>query len=313
MRSESCSMIETTEIRCGDRTLRILHLAEDGFCRGVRGAVETALQTAEGHPDAAVVTLGEVVHNPLVVERLRFSGVRAVHRPEDVPPGAVVIIRSHGVAPEIVCELLERGAEVVDATCPKVRSVQRAAERHRELGEEVVVIGHRDHPEVQGVYARCGEKGRTVCSAAEAEELPWAEHRTVLFQTTFDPDRGERILEAVRDRTGSVEVKDTLCHSVSDRRKLVRQMVHEVECLVVVGGRNSSNTTSLVNVGEQAGIPTFHVEGANESFPAVVRDYDSVAVVGGTSTPEESIDEVRNAIISGFRQHAGSEPKGLLS
>lgn len=313
MRLESCFMIEITEVASGGRTLRILHLAEDGFCRGVRGAVETALETVKGSPDAAVVTLGEVVHNPLVVRRLRASGVGAVDGPEDVPEGAVVIIRSHGVAPEVICELGERGAEIVDATCPRVRSVQRAAERHRDLGEEVVVIGYRDHPEVRGVYARCGEKGRIVGSADEAEDLPWADSRTVLFQTTFDPERVEEILEVIRERTGSVEVKDTLCHFVSDRRRLVRQMVQEVQCLVVVGGRNSSNTSSLVNVGAQAGITTFHVEGANESLHAHLEDFDSIAVVGGASTPEESIDQVRNGIISDFRQHTGSDSGGLLS
>ncbi len=279
-----------------NRSIRVL--PDGGFCYGVRKAVSKALAAADRCGDGQTVyTLGEIVHNPIVVRNLKKEGIMVADEPEDVPAGAVVIIRSHGVPPEVIEEFERRGVRVVDATCPKVRRVQRAAEKYRQQNWPVVVVGRQDHPEVRGVLARCGPEAETVNSHKEAQSLPRRNQRAVLFQTTFDPDLVGDIAEALRARTENIKVEDTLCHVVSQRRKAVREMVEEVDALVVVGGKNSSNTSSLMGVGHEAGIPCYHVETAKGLPEEELASFSEVAVVGGTSTPQDSIDSVSERLL----------------
>ncbi len=305
-------MIETVELCRRGRTFRILTVREGGFCDGVQRAVKSALRAADRDAPRQVFTLGEIVHNPLVVEDLRDRGVDVVHRPDEVAPGSVVVIRSHGVAPEVICELEAGGVEVVDATCPRVRRVQRAAERYRDLNIQVVIVGRRDHPEVQGVLARCGPDGVVVESTGQAESLPFARERAVLFQTTFDPDEGAAILESLRSTAREVLVEKTLCDVVATRRNLLQQITRRVQSVVVVGGKNSSNTSLLVNMVLEAGIPAFHVEDAKGLVCGDFSDLISVGVVGGTSTPQASLDAVRERILQ-FQSSAGDHREDLSS
>ncbi len=290
-------MIETLQLCPAGKCLQILTLTEGGFCDGVQRAVEKAMGAADRRPSREIFTLGEIVHNPLVVEDLRGLGIGAVERVRDVAPGTVVVIRSHGVAPEVMSELEARGVDVIDATCPRVRRVQRAAEGYRDRGIQVVIVGREDHPEVQGVRARCGPDGVVVESVEQAESLPFARERAVLFQTTFDPDHGAAILEALKSTATEVRVQETLCDVVAGRRNLVQEIATRVECMVVVGGKNSSNTSLLVNMVLEAGIHAFGVEDANGLVLDDFARFSSIGVVGGTSTPQASLDAVKEKII----------------
>ncbi len=290
-------MIETLQLCLAGESRQILTLVEGGFCDGVQRAVKKAMGAADHHPSREIFTLGEIVHNPLVVANLRGRGIGAVERARDVPPGSVVVVRSHGVAPEVMSELEARGVDVVDATCPRVRRVQLAAEGYRDRGIQVVIVGREDHPEVQGVWARCGSDGVVVESVGQAEALPYALERAVLFQTTFDPDHGAAILEALKFTATDVRVQETLCDVVARRRNLVQEIATRVECMVVVGGRNSSNTSLLVNMVLEAGIHAFGVEDANGLVLDDFSQFPSLGVVGGTSTPQASLDAVKERIV----------------
>ncbi len=290
-------MIQETELCVGGRKMRVLSLSDDGFCYGVRRALTRTRETADQEDIRPVFTLGEIVHNPRVVVSLRERGIVAAESVDDIPGNAVVVVRSHGVAPEVMCELQGRGAEVIDATCPRVRRVQSAAEKYRERGVPIVIVGYPDHPEVQGVLGHCGDEVEVVQSQSEAAALPAVCERAVLFQTTFDPERGSRMVRALQGNTGTLEVEETLCNVVSDRRAEVKQLAEAADCLVVVGGKNSSNTSSLVEIGQRAGIATVHVETPDELSPQDLRAAHAIAVVGGTSTPEEDIRATEKKLI----------------
>ncbi|MFO8061113.1 MAG: 4-hydroxy-3-methylbut-2-enyl diphosphate reductase [Bacillota bacterium] len=299
-------MIETVNMRDNGDSFQVLTLSDGGFCDGVQRAVKTAVRAAEENLSCSVFTLGEIVHNPLVVQDLRRRGVGVVHRPDEVAPGSVVVIRSHGVAPEVAEELKARSVRIVDATCPRVRRVQRAAENYRNRGIQVVIVGRKDHPEVQGVLARCGPDATVVASTEQAEALPPAAERAVLFQTTFDPDEGAAILDSLRSTADEVRVERTLCDVVAGRRNLVREIARRADAVVVVGGKNSSNTSLLVNMVLEAGKPAFRVEDAKGLVIGDFSDFSSVGVVGGTSTPQASLDAVRERILE-FRSAAGDD------
>jgi len=290
-------MIQQTTLCVEGEEMLVLSLTEDGFCYGVRRALARTRETADAETARPVFTLGEIVHNPRVVAALCEKGVGVIRDVDEVADGAVVVVRSHGVAPEVMATLCERGAKVVDATCPRVRRVQKAAEKYREQDLPIVIVGYRNHPEVRGVLGHCGAGVEVVESAKEAEELPSIRERAVLFQTTFDPERGPAVIDALEKRTGRLTVEETLCHVVNDRRSEVQCLVDAADCLVVVGGKNSSNTSSLVEIGRRAGIATVHVETPDDLSLQDLRGAQTVAVVGGTSTPEEDIRDAEQRII----------------
>ena len=283
----------------GNRRMPIeIHMMpEAGFCFGVERAVERAVAAAK-EAGRAVYTLGEVVHNPVVVQSLEALGIQAAEL-EEIPPDVVVVIRSHGVSPHVEQRLTELNVDIIDATCPRVRRVQLAAEKYREDCQAVVIVGRKDHPEVQGVLGRCGDNVEVVNSPQEAEHLPFKASRAVLFQTTFNPSLVDGVVDALRDRTGDLTIEDTLCPVVRNRRDKVRELAEKVDALVVVGGSNSSNTNALMDIGIEAGKTTLCVETANELDLCQLKGIDSLAVVGGTSTPRESILEVCERIRSG--------------
>ncbi len=278
------------------RSIEIHRAPDGGFCFGVEQAVQSA--KAAALESTSVYTFGEVVHNPDVVCDLARRGIRVAKTPEAVPAGATVIIRSHGVAPAVLSALQKRGVKVLDATCPRVRQVQRAAERYTAEGASLVLVGRLHHPEVQGVMGRCPNETEVIASVDEAEALPDKPARTVLFQTTFSPPEARAIVEALDRRTGDLVMEKTLCPVVQARRESVRNLAKKVDLLVVVGGKNSSNTQALLDIGLEAGTRTLSVETAKdtEHYAWMIDSVRSIGVVGGTSTPRESLDAVCNAI-----------------
>ena len=273
------------------RCRQVTVMPDGGFCFGVRGAVDAV----DDCPTPAAV-LGEIAHNPTVMEDLRARGVRVVYAPEEIRPEETVIIRSHGIAPEVAHRLESRAHRVIDATCPRVRRAQRAARDAAETGWPVVVVGRADHPEVEGVVGHAGPGTEVVSTAAAARALSPKQRRAVVFQTTFDPSLVEGVLQALREVTDRLWVRDTICTVVAHRRETVARMAREVDAVVVVGGANSSNTAALAQVVKEAGTPVHCVEKAMELPLPELERYTRFAVVGGTSTPLESLQEVARRI-----------------
>ena len=267
-----------------------------GFCFGVRRAVDMMQEAAVG--GRTVTTLGEVVHNPQVVQDLRQIGVYCAESrsAEDVHTDAVAIT-AHGVGEHTVEELRAQGLDVIDTTCQFVARSQRAAKHLAEAGFSVVIFGDPDHPEVKGVVGWCKGRGYIVKDES-LEGLP--EHLPakigVIPQTTHTPERfADFVAALIKARISEItelRVVNVLCNATTSQQAATRELATEVDLMIVVGGHNSANTQHLADLSTANGVKTFHVATADELQNAWFEGHDDIGVTAGASTPDSSIDEV---------------------
>ena len=271
--------------------MRVVRARNAGACYGVQRALDMALEAVEG--GGAASTLGPLIHNPQVVADLAARGVRAVEHVEDVHAGSIVI-RSHGVTPAVRRAAASRGLPVVDATCPHVARAQKAAAQLGERLGRVVVVGEAGHPEVEGLVACAREAGAEVFVAACPADLPAClrEPVGVVVQTTQTRAALDAVEAALRARGVNPEVKNTICSATSQRQEAAAELAGEVDAIVVVGGRNSSNTTRLADICAASCPRTYHIESPDEVDPAWFAGCECVGVTAGASTPEAHIAAV---------------------
>jgi len=276
--------------------VKVIRDREAGFCPGVRRAV--GLARREAGRAASVYTLGPLIHNRLVVEELAEQRVRSVYGTAAIESGAVAIVRSHGAPPGVITELAARGVRVVDATCPLVRKVQVAAWRLAQLGWTVIVAGDSAHPEVQGIIGWCRGRAELVESAVEVDRLPRRARRAVVAQTTFRRRDFSAIVDRLRQITDELRVEDTICGATERRQRAIQSLGHNCDVLLVVGGRDSSNTMKLVQAGREAGAKTYLVTHPEEIRPGWFASCNSVGITAGSSTPEQVIDQVARQVLA---------------
>jgi len=286
--------------RAQEVQLKAIVLAQPrGFCAGVVRAIEV-VETVLGTHGPPVYVLHEIVHNQRVVTDLRARGAVFVERLTDIPPGALTIFSAHGVPESVVRAAHDRQLEVIDATCPLVAKVHAEVARHARAGRDVVMVGHAGHAEVIGTMGRydrsAGGEVHLVQTVADAMRLEVRDpgRLAVVTQTTLSVDDTRRILETLRRRfPGIVESrKDDICYATQNRQNAVRQLAGNVDLLLVVGARNSSNSNRLREVGEQAGVAAHLVQDAAEVDLAWLRPGQRVGVTAGASTPEVLVQEV---------------------
>lgn len=271
--------------------MQVFRSKNAGACYGVQRALDLALKASEG--DGSAFTLGPLIHNPQVVAELDARGVRAVERPDEATHGAI-IIRSHGVTPAVRRSCEAQGLPVIDATCPHVSRAQKAAAKLAGECGFVVVVGEAGHPEVEGLVAYAQEAGGSVCVAECGADLPndLPEHVGVVVQTTQTRDALEDVLAGLKERGVEAEVKDTVCTATRQRQQAAAELAGQVDAIVVIGGRNSANTTHLAEICAAECPRTHHIESAAELDPAWFAGCTSVGVTAGASTPDDQIDEV---------------------
>lgn len=268
-------------------------LAEDmGFCWGVRRAIDIMEKAA--HERGQILSVGPIVHNPQVVKDLEEKGVRVSGDPEQAE-ALPVAITAHGAGPDVLDQARERGAEVIDTTCPIVTRSQRWARKMAEAGFAVVVFGDPTHREVKGVLGWAGSKGIAVTDAAGLpQEMP--SRLAVISQTTQSPDKFAAFVSTLMQsrvgQIGELRVVNTLCDVTSHQQAVARELAQEVDLMIVVGGRNSANTRHLVEVCEEEGVPAHHVETADELAADWFRDCRRVGVTAGASTPDSTVEAV---------------------
>ena len=264
--------------------------AHAGFCMGVRRAVEMAESASrDGIPSC---TLGDLIHNPAVVARLQAEGLAAIRTPEEAA-GKRVLIRSHGVSRRVMEALSAAGSEVMDLTCPFVSRMHRIVEETSKGGVPVILVGEKEHPEVQGAAGwACGEVW-FVGSPEDAEHLPEMEHAAAVSQTTYPPERWEAVLEVLRRKVRKLDDYRTICNATEIRQKEAAEMAGRVDAMIVVGGRNSANTRKLFDVCRSRCERTILVESAAEIPPAFANtDSEMIGITAGASTPTDSLKEV---------------------
>ena len=261
-----------------------------GFCMGVKRAVEAAERVvASGVPSC---TLGELIHNPQVVESLRERGLPSVASIEEAA-GRQVLIRSHGVAPEVMEGLRDAGCEVLDLTCPFVAKLHRIVAEESAPEVPVILVGEREHPEVRGTAARAKGPVYVVASPEEAATLPEMERAIVAAQTTYPPDRWEAVIGALRERVKTLSEHCTICSATETRQKEARALAARADAMIVVGGRNSANTRKLYAACLELCPRTILVESAAEIPPAFANTGVSfIGITAGASTPASALEEV---------------------
>lgn len=260
-----------------------------GACYGVNRALKIAEEAArEG---GAVHTLGPLIHNPRVVSSLEERGVGVATTLDEAGEGTLVL-RSHGTAPAVKAEALERGFRVVDATCPYVAKVQKDARSLAESGYAVVIIGEPGHAEVESIRAWAGDAVAAVADVPEKlpESLP--SKVGVVIQTTQSEEHVEAVLSRVRELSREVLVRKTVCIATRERQSAAAKLAGEVELMLVIGGHNSGNTTRLAEVCSPLCPAVHHIEGPEEIDPVWLDGVSRVGVTAGASTPQEQIDAV---------------------
>jgi len=267
-------------------------LAENaGACYGVQRALDMAYEAAAS--EGPVHTLGQLIHNPGVVADLEKIGVHVADNLDDVETGTL-IIRSHGVTPDVYEQLAERELNVVDATCPHVARAQKAAADLANEGCRVIVVGEKGHPEVEALRAYAKREGMKVDIVLSADEVPDGLRAPIgiVVQTTQRRETLDAVVEAVRAQGIEPVVKKTICLATRHRQDSADDLAKRVDAMVVIGGRNSSNTTRLAEICEAACPRAFHIESASEIDPAWFEGCETIGVTAGASTPESQIREV---------------------
>lgn len=277
--------------------MEVIRAKRAGACYGVQRALDMADEVIEGGGRA--YTLGPLIHNPQVVADLACRGAAAVASVEEVPAPRgdeelSVVIRSHGVTPEVLDAVRGRGLAVVDATCPHVSRAQAAAAELAREGCRVIVLGEAGHPEVEGLTAWARQAGGKVDVVAGPDEIPAGLYDPVgvVAQTTQRRENLEAVVAALTEAGLHPIVRNTICSATRQRQEAAADLAASVDAMVVIGGRNSSNTTRLAEVCADACPRTFHIESADELDAAAFTGCSRVGLTAGASTPENQIASV---------------------
>lgn len=266
-----------------------------GFCAGVVRAIEIVEGALQIH-GAPVYVLHEIVHNQHVVQDLRDRGAIFVESLEEVPPGSVTVFSAHGVASAVAQRANDRGLRVIDATCPLVAKVHLQAQRYRKAGSELIIIGHSGHPEVKGTRGRVQGPVHVISSVEEVRALEVRDPESLAYvtQTTLSLDDTREVVEALRNRFPKIRGPglNDICYATQNRQNAVRELARQVEVLLVVGARNSSNSNRLREVGEQAGIRSYLVQTEYDLNPLWFTACNRIGLTAGASAPEVLVHRV---------------------
>jgi 4-hydroxy-3-methylbut-2-enyl diphosphate reductase len=276
-------------------TLRVLLAQPRGFCAGVERAIDV-VERALAVYGPPVYVRHEIVHNQRVVETLRAKGARFVKEVDEIPEGAITVFSAHGVAKAVERRAAARALRTIDATCPLVGKVHHEGRRYAERGFEVILIGHREHPEVVGTMGQIPGVVHLVTCVADVAALRPADARELAYvtQTTLSIDDTRDIISALKARFPTIVGPDTrdICYATQNRQTAVRALAGEVDAILIVGAHNSSNSNRLREIGEASGVPAFLIEDADALDPAWLQGASAVGISAGASAPEELVQEL---------------------
>jgi 4-hydroxy-3-methylbut-2-en-1-yl diphosphate reductase len=274
---------------------RVLLASPRGYCAGVERAVETVEQALE-HYGAPVYVRKQIVHNIHVVRDLEARGAIFVEEETEVPAGATVVYSAHGVAPSVHANSASLGHNVIDATCPLVTKVHVQAKRYAAEGYTIVLIGHAGHEEVVGTTGEAPDATVLVQTVEEAEALALPPDAKLAYvtQTTLSVDETGEIIKVLRRRFPEIRAprKEDICYATSNRQWAVKEMLAEIDVLLVIGSRNSSNSNRLVETARAMGIHAYLIDDETEIEEEWLDDAETVGITSGASAPEKLVNRV---------------------
>jgi 4-hydroxy-3-methylbut-2-enyl diphosphate reductase len=261
-----------------------------GYCYGVERALKLTDEAIKENKKP-IFTLGPIIHNPQVVDSLRKQGVEPIEGIDKVKSGTI-ILRTHGVDPLIVKEAKGKGLDVVDATCPFVAKAQRRAAALMQEGRTIVIVGERNHPEVEALLACVSHKAVVIENVSDLKGIRLSPKVGVVVQTTQSEETLKQIVAELVIRTQDLKVFNTICHATGQRQKAAVELAKHVDIMLVVGGKNSANTTRLAKLCIATGTPTYHIETFSEIKNSWLNGVGVVGVTAGASTPDWILKEV---------------------
>ena len=271
---------------------RIIVAKTAGFCFGVDNAVKLAFRTVNENPDNTF-TLGEVIHNRQVLERLESKGVRIIREPGELKGNEHVVIRAHGIGENVYKELADRNAVIHDATCPYVKRIHNLVRQKYAEGCTIIIVGDRNHPEVIGVNGWCENSAYVVSSIEEVEALPDFDNCVCVFaQTTMKPEKYDEIYDFIKKKFAITMKFDTICSATEKRQREAREISGTVDMMIVIGGSNSSNTQKLYEICSENCPLTYKIETVAELPPLDIKNINTIGITAGASTPDWVIKEV---------------------
>ncbi len=277
------------------QSLRIVLAQPRGFCAGVERAIDI-VEKALDRFSAPVYVRHEIVHNKHVVDTLKKKGAVFVKEVNEIPKGAVTVFSAHGVSNAVERAGQMRGLHVIDAACPLVTKVHKEGQRYSEKGFEIVLIGHAGHPEVEGTIGRIKGEVHLVSEAEDVAKLSPknAEKLAFITQTTLSVDDTREVINALRQRFPSIVGPDTkdICYATQNRQTAVRELAKQVDLLLVVGAKNSSNSNRLREIGDNLNIESHLIDGAHQVDPIWFANIESVGITAGASAPESLVQEL---------------------
>ncbi len=281
--------------------MEIIRASVLGFCFGVRRAVELAEKALSENSDKTVYSLGPLIHNENALRALGEKGLHTVDESDiaEIPDGAVVIIRAHGVAPSVTDALEAKGCIIIDATCPRVKASQKMVERYSSQNDYVVLTGDRNHGEVIGIAGYAGENFSQIQDFAEAEtfSISDSDNKNVILlsQTTYSPAEFSKIEQLFRERFKNIAVMNTICPATNERQQALVELCNKVDGVLVIGGKTSANTKRLYQTAAQNCKYAAHIQSAAD-IPQDFFNLKTIGITAGASTPDEIIDDVEVAL-----------------
>ena len=266
-----------------------------GFCFGVKRAVEKVYEQI-GKTEKPIYTYGPIIHNEQVVGDLQEKGVEVIDTLEELKTirDAVVVIRSHGVGKDVYDILKENGVEIVDATCPYVKKIHRIVEKQTAEGRRVLIIGSEDHPEVQGIKGWGDERTKVIENMDDFRrlELPEDEKLCIVSQTTFNYKKFQDLVEKISKTRYDITVLNTICNATQERQVEAMRIASQVDVMLVIGGKHSSNTQKLYDICRKECKNTYYIQTLGDFNPECISSVRSVGITAGASTPNNIIEEV---------------------
>lgn len=264
-----------------------------GFCFGVKRAMNMAWDELENKNDNKVYSLGPLIHNKQAVDRYKEKGLIEMDSLDKIPSESKLIIRSHGVPKNVYVQSESKNMDIVDTTCPYVKKIHDIVKEFFNNGYKIIIVGNANHPEIVGINGWCNNEAFVINSEEEVDNIPFNNNDKycVVSQTTANLEHFDKIVEKINSKTNNLTVKNTICFATKQRQLSAIDLAKEVDCMVVIGGKHSSNTQKLVNICKDI-VTTFSIETKEELQKDMFEGFKVAGVTAGASTPDWIIDEV---------------------
>ncbi len=274
-----------------------------GYCFGVKRALDIAENTLNKYKNKniKIYCLGQIIHNKGVVEELSGKGIKFVDKEEEIEPGNIIIVRTHGMPPDVINRLKSRNIKIIDATCPFVKNAHAKARTLNKRGYFLIIIGNKKHPEVIGIKNHIKDSQYLVVeNLNDLDSIGKKEKIGVVVQTTQIVEKVQVIVSKLIKTGKEILIENTICNTTGNRQDAAKDLAQKVDIMLIVGGKNSANTTHLAQISKKINKNTYHIENYKELKVEWIKDIKKVGISGGASTPKQDILEVKKFIENKF-------------